>query len=436
MKMKKVLAVCLLAAMAGGLVSCGGDTNSTSGGSSTADSGSSSSGGEIHVASWNNAADNLKAIADKFNPQFGDKGEVVIDYWDGDYTKLKPALQSGNGIPDIFQTQNRDAKAFYNSYGLKPFLDLSDIMEAEKDNWPGFVWEMCLGEDGKPHAMPWDIGPCAVFYRTDIFEEAGIDPTTLTTWDKYIEAGKKLREMGDYYVADIPYNGTGMDFFMLLLNQLDGEYLDEEGNANFNNPEMVQAAEMLVKMSEAGIICDTPNAWDDRIAAINDNKLVMVPNAAWYMGTMKNSCADSAGKWGIIPLPAFEEGGNTYAQIGGSVLMISSDSENIDQSKEFLKYAMMTNDGNDINMDFGEFPAYTPAYESPKFEEAWDYYGGVAAAGIFTELADAPTTNFGAYFTDVNTAMNQVVGNILAGTPIEEALDAGTQDCQNMLDAH
>lgn len=434
MKMKKVLAVLLVASMAGGLVSCGGNSSSSNSGSTSG--GGSSSGGEIHVASWNNAADNLKAIADKFNPENEANGKVVIDYWDGDYTKLKPALQSGNGIPDIFQTQNRDAQAFYNSYGLDPFMDLSDLMDAEKDNWPAYVLDMVTGEDGKYHAMPWDIGPCAIFYRTDILEQAGIDPTTLTTWDKYIEAGKTLKAMGDYYVADLPYNGTGMDFLMLLLNELGGQYLDEEGNANFNNPEMVKAFELILEMDEAGLICDTPNAWDDRITAINDNKLVMVPNAAWYMGTMKNSCADSAGKWGIIPLPAFEEGGNNKAGIGGSVLMISSDTKNPDQAKAFLKYAMMTDDGNDINMDYGEFPSYSPSYDSPKFEEPWDYYGGVAAAGFFTELTDSPTTEFGPYFTDVSTAMNQVVGNILAGTPIEEALDAGTQDCQNMLDAH
>ncbi|MGI5957847.1 MAG: ABC transporter substrate-binding protein [Massiliimalia sp.] len=428
----KRIVIALLAALLGcSVMSCGkSDSGSTSGESSSAGQ------GEIHIASWNNAADNLKAIAEKFNEQNGENGQVVIDYWDSGYTKLKPALQAGNGVPDVFQIAARDAQAFYNSYGLEPFVDLSDLIEPEKENWPEFVLDMCTAEDGKPYAMPWDIGPCALFYRTDIFAEAGIDPNSLTTWDKYIEAGKLLKTKGDYYIADLPFNGTAMDLLMLLLNQAGGEYLDENQDANFNTPEMHQALEVILKLQEENLLCDTPNSWDDRITAINDNRLVAFPNAAWYMGTMKNSCADSAGKWGIVPLPAYEEGGNTLANLGGSVLLISSDTQNEAQAKEFLKYSMMTNEGNDINMDFGEFPSYIPSYSSEKFQEPWDYYGGQVCGELFAGLTNAPSTDFGPYFTDVMESMNLTLGNILSGMDVDEALDAGTADCQNKLDAH
>ena len=40
--------------------------------------------------------------------------------------------------------------------------------------------------------MPWESGPVQLLYRTDIFEQYGIDPTSLVTWDDFIAAGEKL----------------------------------------------------------------------------------------------------------------------------------------------------------------------------------------------------------------------------------------------------
>ncbi|NCC08476.1 MAG: extracellular solute-binding protein [Clostridia bacterium] len=439
MKTKTGIAIFLSAALALTMAGCGGAASSSTAASTAASAAASTAatgGSDIHVASWNNAADNLSEIAEKFNAEHGDNGKVIIDYVDSDYSKLKPALAAGSGVPDIFQTQNRDIPAFYNNYGLEAFLDISDIIDADASNWVGFALETCKAEDGKYYAIPWDIGPVAMYYRTDIFEANGIDPATLTTYDKYIEAGKKLKAAGDYYVEAFNYSGsTSRDQFMIYLNQLGGQYYDADGKVKLDSDEMLQATELVKKFMDAGVVMDIPNAWDDRIAAINDGKLVSFVYPAWYMGTMKNSCADLAGKWAITTMPAFEEGGNTTSNAGGSILAVSSTTANPQLCKDFLEYAMKSNDGNDVNTKYGEFPSYTPAYDTSYFKEANDYYGGLKVNTIFAEQTGVPATTWGPYFVDVDESMKTAVGDIiLNGADPATAWAAATKDAQGKID--
>ena len=38
-----------------------------------------------------------------------------------------------------------------------------------------FKWDQCKSADGSAvRLIPWDVGPCTYFYRTDIFEECGL----------------------------------------------------------------------------------------------------------------------------------------------------------------------------------------------------------------------------------------------------------------------
>jgi lactose/L-arabinose transport system substrate-binding protein len=433
MKTKKIFSILLASTIAFSFAACSKTSSGTGANANT-----STGSGDIHVASWNNAADNLTEIAKAFNEKNkgAGKGQVIIDYADSDYSKLLPAMAAGNGVPDIFQTQNRDIQAFYNNYGLKKFADISDIITPDADKWVGFALENCKAKDGKYYSIPWDIGPVGLYYRTDVFKDAGIDPATLTTWDKYIEAGKKLKEKG-YYVEAFNFNGsTSTDEFLIYLNQLGGQFYDSNGKVNLASPQMLKAAELINKMVNAGIVMDIPNAWDDRIKAINDNKLVALPYPAWYMGTMKNSCAATAGKWGIAKLPAFEQGGNSFANAGGSILAVSSSTKNLPLAKEFLTYAMKDNAGNDINTKYGEFPSYKPAYETTFFKSTNNYYGGAAVNTLFASLTGAPATNFGAYFTDVNNAIKTAAGNILANKmDPKTALEAATKEAQSKIDA-
>jgi N,N'-diacetylchitobiose transport system substrate-binding protein len=46
--------------------------------------------------------------------------------------------------------------------------------------------------DGKMYGMPWYAGVRSVIYRTDVFQELGLEPPT--TWDEWVTAGKAIKD--------------------------------------------------------------------------------------------------------------------------------------------------------------------------------------------------------------------------------------------------
>ena len=104
------------------------------------------------------------------------------------YKKLSTSLATGNGIADIICIEGEYLVGYADKFP-EGFLDLSDIVD-EKDFLPSKISEVKYND--KIQAFPWDAGPEALFYRTDYFEEAGVDAASLKTWEDLIEAGKKI----------------------------------------------------------------------------------------------------------------------------------------------------------------------------------------------------------------------------------------------------
>lgn len=391
--------------------------------------------GDVHIAAYGSTYDNMVETAELFNAQEGHNGKVIVDQVGSDYATIIPALTSGQGIPDMIEIQSREPAQFYLNYGTEAFVDLTDIV-GDKSDWVEHSYEEVVAEDGKCYAIPWNVGPCAMFYNEEDFETAEIDVSTITTYDDLIEVGKKIQETTGKYLMTVCTNGTDCNDLMMWLNQLDGQYYDEDGKVQLNSPEMKKAIELEQKLIDAGIVYDVSNAWDDRIKAINDEKISVVLTASWYSGTMLGSCEEQSGKWKIAPLPSFEEGGNRSSNLGGSAVLVSKTSKNIELCKEFLSFAMKTNEGNKINLKWGSFPSCTLCYGESYFDNGDEYFGGQKVNKIFTEYSNAPITDFGGAFNDVMNELNLVTGELYKqGADIDKILDDASEKAQSVIDA-
>ena len=241
-------------------------------------------------------------------------GTTVVIEKVADNTQLYTQLAAGGEIPDVMQFQNRDNLTVLAKYPGS-FADISDIMKPEEANFVQAVLPLCR-IDETYYAIPWDVAPAMTFYRKDIFEDAGVDPESLKTWDDFIEAGKTISTKTDGKVKmfGFDYNGaSSFDMPLLLFYELGGQFYDEAGKVKFDSPEMIQAFEMVQKFIDAGITVNFPNEWSDRLTAIANNELATVNYGIWFTGTLATNVQDQSGLWGMIPLPAFTEGGNNQA---------------------------------------------------------------------------------------------------------------------------
>ncbi|RSK26766.1 sugar ABC transporter substrate-binding protein [Bacillus sp. HMF5848] len=342
----------------------------------------------VNVGALNEAAEKFKEENPNVELKVEDIGRLDV------YDKLSTGLAAGGvGLPDIVLVEDDRIHGYVEAFP-KGFLNLSDMGFDKHDGvFPSFKKDL-TSVDGKFFAMPFDAGPTGVFYRRDLFEQAGVNPDSIETWDDYLEAGKKIKAATGVYMAPMDMFKDDATFRMML-NQLGIFYFDQDGNIDFNNPKAIQAMETIKKFHEADLIKNT-DGWNGVVSATVDGSVATIPFGAWYYGTIIDQAKDSNGNWGVFLLPAFEKGGNRAANLGGSSWMIPASTKNKDEAYAFLEYFSTTTDIQLMAMEkYGLFPSLNTAYDSDVFKGDVEFFGGQKIWQLFAdEMKDIPTATF------------------------------------------
>ena len=142
----------------------------------------------VDVWSWNIAAKSLQSTVPDFEKQHPDIQVEITRSGTNMQSRLLLSLAADTGAPDVTQLQQAETPKFIQT---RRMLDLTEIAQKHTADFPASAWGNCV-YDGKTYAIPWDIGPCAVFYRRSIMKRYGIDVSKIETWDDYIDAGIEL----------------------------------------------------------------------------------------------------------------------------------------------------------------------------------------------------------------------------------------------------
>ena len=79
---------------------------------------------------------------------------------------------------------------------------------------------------------------------------------------------------------------------------------------------------------------------------MNDGKAASVVMPLWYMGRFTDYMEDLKGKMVIRPMPAWEEGGNRSAGMGGTGTVVTNQTEHAELAKDFLAFAKLSKEAN------------------------------------------------------------------------------------------
>lgn len=385
-------AISMVAALS--LTGCGGG----------GDKNAAESDNTITVWAWDVALKQLQASAEKFKEthpdvefQFEEMGTEQI------YTKLATTLNTGKGLADVILLEGEQVSGYASKYP-DGFADLSDIVNKD-DYLPVKMGEVTVND--KVVGFPWDAGPVALFYRTDYFEQAGVNPEDIKTWDDFIEAGKKVtatcKTPSGEPVKMLPIAPNGSNFWKLLLIEKGAGYFDAEGNTAVNSPEALECMEMAKKIYDADIALNYTD-WAEYEGVVVNQSVATIPEAVWMIGTIKDKGPDQSGKWGVMSLPVFPGDEPSGSTNGGSDIVIPAASANVDIAKEFVQFAMTDVDLQaDGFVNYGLFPSYIPAYDAEVFTEPDEFFGGQKIYETFIELGKkVPAVN---YTENYNEAM-------------------------------
>ena len=157
----------------------------------------------------------------------------------GDYMqKILSATQAGEP-PDV---SGGDSGIAFNMAAQEQALDLSDLYAeweadgtlADMTEWAHQKWDW----NGMRPGVTWQFDSRAIFYRKDLFEQAGI--AVPTTWEEWLAAAQELHNP-DQGIAGIAIPGKQGSydtdqFYMTLALQAAGRIADVEGNLAIDSP--------------------------------------------------------------------------------------------------------------------------------------------------------------------------------------------------------
>ena len=347
--------------------------------------------------------DLYKAMEEKWNAD-PEKPKIEIDYqvmpYEEMHDKLTIALQSGEGAPDLVDIEiNKFANYLKGDIGLAP---MNEYVEPIADH---LVMSRLnnYAKDGKYYGIDHHIGATVLFYNTALLEEAGIDYTTIKTWDDFHEAGKVLLEKTGKPM--VVWESSDCWSVYPIVNQHGGDWLTPDGQVRMDEPVVIDTLKFMKSMLDDGtaVACPGGNTHSEEFWGwMNGGNCASVSMPFWYLDRFTNYMPDLRGKMKVGPMPLWSDGGHKSAQMGGTGTAVVASSPNVEVAKEFLAYACLTFDGCVTTWKICGFdPILKDVYGSEEMKEPTEltkYYDQDIFAVLAGVLDDIPDTCISEYF--------------------------------------
>ena len=184
------------------------------------------------------------------------------------------------------------------------------------------------------------------FYRVDLFDEAGIDPGSLTTWDKFIEAAKKLTERdadGNVvrwgYGQSFPTEGANAPVIVNVMLDEQGFLFHEEGRPAWSTEAGIKGMNLQLDMIRKHEV--TPETAismkdDDIYDQFNAGRMAMIRGGVTRLP--RAVAALGPDKVGYLRTPSFSEGDYSPTEVVGWAAAVWTDSPNRELAGKFVEY--------------------------------------------------------------------------------------------------
>ncbi|PJJ61872.1 ABC transporter substrate-binding protein [Compostimonas suwonensis] len=421
----KALAVAAATAATIALTSCSGSSGNDAALAPITDPQAVS--GTVNVLAWQGSDGPLKAVIPAFEKEYPNLTvNLEVVGYDDVSTRLTVGLQSGTNLPDVVGVTVERMKTVTGTFpdGL---VDLSTFgLDERESEWAPAKWPAATGDDNELFGVPWDMGPVAVYYRADLFEQAGIDPASIVTWDDYLAAGDKLQDLG---VKLFPLSVANSQLYSSQLQQLGESYFTDSGEVNLDSDDSIAVATRLQKAVQGGY-AEIVNNDDGLTTALKSGAVGSLIMPVWYSGSFQTNLPEMAGQWGVLTLPELEDGGSRASNQGGSYLVVPAKSSNPQGGYLFATFALGTVDSANTMMELGSMSSLLAAHSEPAFTEPVDYFGGQKVYQLFADtipdIAAVPfTSDYDKADQIVIDAMNKIV--VSNADPASTMKDAAAQ---------
>lgn len=337
--------------------------------------------------------------------------KVVMEYYKYDEMDTKYMADARAGVEhDVLLTTSMLFPQHFaegDLLDIKPYVDQWEQAEIEEFSWNP-VWDICSKDEGL-YGIPLGLHIRGMLYRTDLFEQAGLDPNSPpTTLEELREYALKLNDPENGVYGLGMYLGTERatlecSYYPFLWAN-EGEIFDPETKtAIYGNETCVQTAQFikdLVTVDQVTPQFAISGTYGDIMDAFVNNQYAMMEG----FGSYWIANVEAAGMEDKVAVCAVPEAGNNFANC--YAISIYKNSENPDLSMKLIE-ELLAPDVIDLYAD-GGLPARQSDYADEKYQTPL-YQSMLAIAENGKNVAE--TENYMKLADSIAAAIQEVIAN-------------------------
>ncbi|MEU6118624.1 extracellular solute-binding protein [Streptomyces sp. NPDC047117] len=367
------------------------------------------------------------AVADFEKRHKGTDVEVEYIPVDTRAQRIKAAFNDPESAPDLIEYGNTDTAGYVRDGGLADVTTEFKTWADAKDADP--TAEQSVTVDGKVYGAPFFVGVRALYYRTDVLDDLGIEPPRSQA--DLISAAKKVHKArpglyglavgGAYTYGALPFlwaNGGE------LAVKKDGTY-----KAAVNTPQARKG------ISAYASLFGDANCPADKCASLGGNATVTAftsGKAAMAIGGDFSHAAVEAskvkGKYAVVPLPGVKKNSIAPAFAGGNNIGVLKSTSHRTLAVDLMKSLT----GKDSQRRLFDAMGFLPTYR--------DVLDEAAEKQPFVEPF-VKTLHAGAKFVPASPAWGQIDASLILPTMYQEivsgrkSVDRAADDAAGKMDA-
>lgn len=295
-----------------------------------------------HMEARPHRVQRIQEVCDRFNAEHPDiKIVPQVQSWGEIYQKAPAAIQAGRG-PDFILTVG-DFTTYIKPLGvIQPLDSLIENLAAKYTFIQTALDQLFF--DGHYWAVPIYGMDFVLWYRKDLFEQAGLDPSRPPkTWAELLETCEKLKESG---VVKYPIAVPGaihmatdqLVYTLMIVSGAEHLFGEDPNDVIFDNPDTVRAYAFYKQLFDYSPPGSETWKWDEPRTALFTGQVAMVMEKGHYIkGWVDNTDLplDYLG-CGFIPVPEGGQPGTIYYSNG--LMLLTSDSAKSAAFEKFIRW--------------------------------------------------------------------------------------------------
>jgi multiple sugar transport system substrate-binding protein len=352
--------------------------------------------------------------------------QVVSRQYADHHTAMTTALSTSVHLPDVMALEASYVGRFSQGWGLEDLSQAPYNVGRIADRFVPYAFDQTRNRRGARVAVPTDIGPGTLLYRTDLLARAGLSEADLTpSWEAYVAAGVKIKAATGAYLIG---NAQSVKDIVIRSGLRPGEglYFDKDSKVLVEAPRFRRAFELAREVRRRKLDAKV-NAWSNEWAeGFRRGTLATDLTGAWMVGQMATWVAPGTkGLWRVAQLPE-----NTFVGYGGSFYAIPRRAQPEQKALAWQLIELLTLDPALQLAAFKSqdaFPALLQTHQDPFFDEPVAFLGDQPARRLWREAARRITA------TQVHKQTN--FADEVIGTELDNVLDHGKDIATALADA-